>query len=83
MRVGWGGGEGDFFLPNKILKKKNTPKYAQNLVVTRAKPNSLTALLSPPPRFWLVSLMGKREARVKNKKNRLTNKHTSTLTQDS
>ena len=33
----------------KDQKKPNTPKYAQDLVVTWAKPNSVTALLSPLP----------------------------------
>ena len=48
QNVIWPGG-GHFLLQKKILKKSNTPKYAQVLVVTWAKPNSVTALLSPPP----------------------------------
>ena len=36
-------------LPKKSLKKPNTPEYAQVLVVTWAKPNSVSALLSPTP----------------------------------
>ena len=44
--LGWGA---FFFLQKKILKKPDIPKYAQDLVVMWAKPNSVTALLSPPP----------------------------------
>ena len=44
-----GGEGGPFSLTKKILKKPNIPKYSQNLVVTWAKPNSVTAHVSPPP----------------------------------
>ena len=44
---GWGGGL--FFCQHFFLKKPNTLEYAQVLVVTWAKPNSVTALLSPRP----------------------------------
>ena len=37
-----GAGWGLNLLPKKNLKKPNTPKYAQVLVVTWAKPNSVT-----------------------------------------
>ena len=47
MWFGRGGG-GAKFNTKKNLKKPNTPKYAHVLVVTWAKPNSVTALLSPP-----------------------------------
>ena len=43
------GGGGQFFRQHFFLKKPNTPEYAQVLVVTWAKPNSVTALLSPHP----------------------------------
>ena len=44
-----GGGGGRIFWRNKLLKKPNTSGYAQVLVVTWAKLNSITALLSPRP----------------------------------
>ena len=44
-------GEGGRFLcQNCFLTKPNTPEYAQVLVVTWAKLNSVTALLSPCPK---------------------------------
>ena len=43
-----GEGGGATFVTEKIRKKPNIPKYAQVLVVTWAKTNSVTALLSPP-----------------------------------
>ena len=48
-------------MPNNFLKKPNTPKYAQDLVVTWVKPNSDTALLSPPP----ISYNSKRYSNIK------------------
>ena len=36
-----------FFLRNFFLNKPNIPKYAQDLVVTWVKPNSITDLLYP------------------------------------
>ena len=47
-KVIWVGG-GLFFGRIFFLKKPNTPEYAQVLVVTWAKLNSVTALLSPRP----------------------------------
>ena len=44
----WKEGGGAKFITKKVLKKPNTPKYAQVLVVMWAKPNSVTTLLSPP-----------------------------------
>ena len=41
-------GEGAKFFNNKFLKKPNLPKYAKVLVVKWVKPNTVTALLSPP-----------------------------------
>ena len=38
---------GTDFVKKKILKKPNTPDYAQVLVVMCLKPNSVAALLSP------------------------------------
>ena len=35
--------------------KPNIPKYAQDLVVTWANPNSANALLSPPPTYRLIA----------------------------
>ena len=47
---------GDNFLQNFFfLKKPNTPEYAQVLVVMWAKPNSVTALLSPRPTLCIRS----------------------------
>ena len=48
----WDGGD-SFFCQQFFLKKPNTPKYAQVLVVTYPKLNSVTALLSPPPKLRL------------------------------
>ena len=45
----WIGWEGTYFVTKKILKKPNTPVYAQVLVVTCQKHNSVAALLSLPP----------------------------------
>ena len=45
--VGWGGIFFNFFF---LLKKPNNPEYAQVLVVTCPKLNSVTALLSLPPK---------------------------------
>ena len=45
--LGWGGGQ--FVLQKYCLKKPNTPEYAHDLVITWAKLNSVTALLSPRP----------------------------------
>ena len=47
--LGWGGGW-VVFSPNFFLEKAKHPKYAQVLVVTCPKLNSVTALLSPPPK---------------------------------
>ena len=47
QNVIWPGGA--FFLTNFFLKKPNIHKYAHDLVITWVKPNSVTALLSPPP----------------------------------
>ena len=47
QNVIWPGG-GIFLKQFFFLKKPNIPKYAKDLVVTWAKPNSVTALLSPP-----------------------------------
>ena len=44
--VFWGG---HFFRRKFFLKKPSTPEYAQVLVVTCPKLNSVAALLSPPP----------------------------------
>ena len=41
------GGGGQFFCQHFYLKKPNIPEYSQVLVVTWAKLNSVTALLSP------------------------------------
>ena len=46
-----------FFFTKNFLKKPNTPKYAQDLVVTWAKLNSVTALSSPPPNTLLVYIL--------------------------
>ena len=46
-------GRGGFFIFFKFLKKPNIPKCTQYLVATWAKPNSVTALLSP-----LLTLVG-------------------------
>ena len=40
---------GTFFCHNFCLKKPNNQEYAQVLVVTCPKPNSVIALLFPPP----------------------------------
>ena len=53
-KVIWVGG-GNFFRQIFFLKKPNTPEYAQVLVVTWAKPNSVTALLSPRPNSLLAT----------------------------
>jgi hypothetical protein len=45
----WVGGGGQFVHQKYCLKKPNTPEYAQDLVITWAKLNSVTALLSPRP----------------------------------
>ena len=45
-KVIWVGGD-IFFAKNFCLKKPNTPEYAEVLVITWAKLNSVTALLSP------------------------------------
>ena len=47
-RSGLGGGT--IVLQIHFLKRPNTPEYDQDLVVTWAKPNSVTALLSPRPK---------------------------------
>ena len=46
---------GIFFNRIFFLKMLNIPKYAQDLVVTWAKPNLVTALLSPPPIYVQMS----------------------------
>ena len=49
------GGGGLYFITKFFFSKKpNIPKYAQDWVVTWAKPNSVTTLLSPPPLFVVV-----------------------------
>ena len=47
----YGGGRlgGGFVRQNFFLKEPNTPGYAQVSVVLCPNPNSVTALLSPPP----------------------------------
>ena len=50
------GGGKQFFRRNFFLKKPNTPEYAQVLVVTCPRLNSVTALLSPPPNIGLYSI---------------------------
>ena len=51
------GGGGHIFRRNFFLKKPNTPEYAQVLVVTCPKLNSVTALLSPHPTFATLGLL--------------------------
>ena len=48
QKVIWVGGT-HFFRRHFYLKKPNTPEYAQVLVLTCPKINSVTALFSPPP----------------------------------
>ena len=56
QKVIWPGGD-CFYYQKKILKKPNTSEYAQVLVVTWAKLNSVTALLphSPYNAQWTCS----------------------------
>ena len=61
-KVIWVGG-GLFFCRNFFLKKPNTPEYAQVLVVTCPKLNSVTALLSPPPYMEGFELAADKPAR--------------------